>query len=395
MLIPNKIDLHMSGEVVALLLEHARTLDKGFRAQLALSKAGADDHHIVTVTPDELTGLLESLPATLEALPDKKTRAPLELMFDNFAMFLDQAANGRELEDWDESADPPSDAELPLLKIAEARVHTPREELEGLTLHQARELVSADWLGTRSAVRISEELPYEFLLEKSDLFRNSMAMLLLLRKQHGTRKTAGGNLNRKFLKELADITSGQNAPAARKNPTEEDLPGVFEVRHILQFCNFIEDHGTKFRLTRAGERMSEPEAAGELFSRLVRAYLREFNFAVLDPLVECPEIDDNVGYSLYVLSQHARDPAPFLEIMPRLFMPGTFSDFPDVDKIGESDVAAVLGLTRLIRPLMTLGVLTVLPNDSPEDTSDGLPDKHHLQITELFDRLFSFHISES
>jgi hypothetical protein len=128
------------------------------------------------------------------------------------------------------------------------------------------------------------------------------------------------------------------------------------------------------------------EQAGQLYNLLFLTFFRRFHLAYLDHRDEAPLVQDTLPISLFLVSRLMNDWVTVDEVVDFLFPAQVRQQLP-VPAYG--DIAVRLAYSRIVRPLLWLGLL----EDRKWD--EGSLAKTELRKTELFDRVLQFNVKLS
>ncbi len=138
----------------------------------------------------------------------------------------------------------------------------------------------------------------------------------------------------------------------------QDLSG--DLRLVLEIGKLIRKYRGKFVATKLGRDLIEPGSLGRLFALLFQTKFRVFNLAFHDRLVELPDFQQFLGFSLYRL--HGQEPGRWFglaEAAPGLMHPDLAASLPvrgDSDGF-QVDYRRWVVELRLLRPLAEFGLV--------------------------------------
>ena len=264
-------------------------------------------------------------------------------------------------------------------------------EFGGLSPRQMHLLLYGGWDEETPGVQIRPTLP-EDDVASTDIIRYSRAFLTALIDAGGTKATAKGNLNRKFVMRVVEDMSlpeeyVQDLIRYNKVLNEGDVWVLEELRLVLELGKLIRKYGGKFVATKLGRRLLESGNLGELFVLLFHTKFRVFNLGYLDRLPELPEFQEFLGYSLFRMHGLATDRWHDLDReAPRLIHPDLLAALPVTDLF---DYREKMVEIRLLRPLSGFGLVEL-----GLDREMGLPSHFsrvtRFRITGMLDRLLGF-----
>lgn len=160
----------------------------------------------------------------------------------------------------------------------------PQDELGGLSPLQAHELLSGDW-ATVGPLRLDETLALDDLRE-CHLLVAARALLGAAAEPRGIKATTAGNLNRRTVAALLDVTPwpAGYVPEARhwnKVINEEDFQPVHVLRLLLTLAKLLRRRGGAFQATKRGRDLLADGRAGSLAAILLRTLYLDFNLGYL------------------------------------------------------------------------------------------------------------------
>ncbi len=361
---------------------------------------------------DELEELVEYVAAEANRAPNKKLEAEFDELYDRIVAVLkaytDRDEYGEEgLSDLDILPPPLREGVVRLIQehdfqsLEEANEQLerlsmeynkrPDAELGGLSPLQVRRLIYGDWGSSGSAVRLEEQLPFA-QLQAAPILLNARVMFEALVESDGTKATAAGNLNRKFVLQMVE---SMHLPSwfvnmlrrFHKVLNESDVLPLHTLRIVLEIARLIRRSKGSFRVTRKGKSFMPEAAAGALYALLFRTYFREFNLAYMDRMLECPAVQGTIAFSLFILGQEAEDWRSLDELIPMLFLPAVKAEFP-ADRLDDYD--KWIATSRILRPLQRFGLVEF---ESLEEEGGFYQVLKRVRKTELFDRFLSFDLA--
>lgn len=267
----------------------------------------------------------------------------------------------------------------------------PLAEFQGLSPRQMHLLLSEKWTDGTPGVQLRKDVPDE-QVRSTDIIRYSRAFLAALIKAEGTKATAKGNLNRKFISQMVEKMGMpedyiQNLFRHHKVLNERDVRILEELRLTLEMGKLIRKYRGKFVTTKLGRQLLEAGNLGELFALLFHTKFRVFNLAYGDGLPDFYDFQHLLGYSLYRLSSMAVGQWYDLpREAPGLMHPDLAAVVPDN---GVYDLHTMLVLCRLLNPLAGFGLVEL-----DHDQELGLPAYYspvsRFRTTPLLNQLVSF-----
>ena len=167
-----------------------------------------------------------------------------------------------------------------------------------------------DKLDGAGPCRVQEDLAFAALADTTVL-PNARLFLMAL-DDSGTRLTARGNLNRKFVEMLLDRFQWHGCDAAEirsvcKAINEQDFAPAMYLHAVFRLAGLVRSERGLLKLTRLGHRLLPEAQAGRLQAMLFRTTFARFNPAYLDrfnmPEVFAPQI----SLILYLIGQFCTD----------------------------------------------------------------------------------------
>lgn len=265
----------------------------------------------------------------------------------------------------------------------------PQDELGGLSPLQVQRLLQSDWTSPDGALTLDETLPLEALAGARQLL-NARIFLAALQNAGGTRATAAGNLNRKFVGEMVEAMKWPRGfvdelHRYNKVVNEHDASPLHTLRVLLDLAGLIKRRKGAFTITRRGEELLAEERAGALFAHLFRVQFREMNLAYLDRAPEAHGFQQTIAFSLYSFGRVGGEWSKPEGLAPRVILSAVRAEIPPDEYV---DRAALILETRLLRPLERFGLAETreVPGRHPR-----VPD-HEYRKTPLFDRFLRFRL---
>ena len=128
------------------------------------------------------------------------------------------------------------------------------------------------------------------------------------------KETATGNLPRKLVKAVAQEYLEGASPMERRFMTrirgENDFMPLHVVRLNAGMGGFIKKKYQRFSLTKRGESVLANGVSGEVFLRLMRIYIRKYNWAYWDRHPELSIVQISAFYTLYLLQKYGDEDRP-------------------------------------------------------------------------------------
>lgn len=245
----------------------------------------------------------------------------------------------------------------------------PQKDFGGLNPEQVSALIYQGWETDTLGIQLNPDLSTEdvagtLMMREARLFLEALL-------PDGIKATTAGNLNRKFVTQMLDLLDYDQDYLDYlfqyfKVINEADVMPLFDLRVLLELAELIEIKSTKFVVTNKGRSLLVPGREGDLFHLLFHTKFRVFNLGYHDRILELPQFQDTLGYTMYHLAQApggwqslTKNPARFL--LPALvdLMPPPYRDLM---------VSGILKM-RLFEPLELFGLVQL-----EHDQSDPSPE---------------------
>lgn len=256
-----------------------------------------------------------------------------------------------------------------------------------ISSREIEKLLRADWQTPHGAIYVRDDLSVDEA-NRSTLFRNARTLVNALNESGGTKATASGNLNRKFVAEMMEKIELPPKTAlmirrVNKVINEEDVWPLHITRVIVELAGLVRRHGGMFKAVQKKQHLLADLQAGQLYNLLFLTFFRRFHLTYLDHMDEAPLVQDTLPISLFLVSRLMNDWVTVDEVVDFLFPAQVRQQLP-VPAYG--DIAVRLAYSRIVRPLLWLGLL----EDRKWD--EGSLAKTELRKTELFDRVLQFNV---
>jgi len=263
----------------------------------------------------------------------------------------------------------------------------PVDAMGGLSPHQVERLLQQDWGQEGGPLVLNRGLSLEELAPSRDL-RNTRSFLRLLVEEDGTKLTTSGNLNRAFVRRMMDEGAwvwfrGMAPEEIRQVWNERDFFSLHRLRVLSDLAGLIRKLKGRFVATKKGKKLLEDEGAGELFALLFETQFRKMNLAYLDRHPAGPEFQQGIAYSLFHLTEAARDWRTPEELVKPLLLPYVLEAPPPLPGLRMPD--SVLEI-RLLDVLEGFGLLEMeeRPGREPWIT------ERRYRIAPLYERFMAF-----
>ncbi|OOC09224.1 hypothetical protein [Thioalkalivibrio halophilus] len=132
---------------------------------------------------------------------------------------------------------------------------------------------------------------------------------------NGIKLTPKGNLPRAIVSEAREALD-ESGFAYRRSfypgtiRNEEDLDELHALRVVADIGRFTRKYRGRLKLVRAVEKQFDTGDWAGLFTRLLRVYCQEFNWAYRDGYPELPIVQMSFLFTLYLLHVHGHEPRP-------------------------------------------------------------------------------------
>jgi len=263
----------------------------------------------------------------------------------------------------------------------------PVDAMGGLSPHQVERLLQQDWGQEGGPLVLNRGLSLEELAPSRDL-RNTRSFLRLLVEEDGTKLTTSGNLNRAFVRRMMDEGAwvwfrGMAPEEIRQVWNERDFFSLHRLRVLSDLAGLIRKLKGRFVATKKGKKLLEDEGAGDLFALLFETQFRKMNLAYLDRHPAGPEFQQGIAYSLFHLTEAARDWRTPEELVKPLLLPYVLEAPPPLPGLRMPD--SVLEI-RLLDVLEGFGLLEMeeRPGREPWIT------ERRYRIAPLYERFMAF-----
>jgi len=167
-----------------------------------------------------------------------------------------------------------------------------------------------DRLDGAGPCRVQEDLAFAALAGTSVLPNARLFMTAL--DGSGTKLTARGNLNRKFVEMLLDRLQWQGCDAAEirsvfKTVNEQDFAPAMYLHAVFRLAGLVRSEKGLLKLTRKGRTLLPEEQAGRLQAVLFRTTFARYNPAYLDRF-DMPEVfAPQISLILYLIGKFCTD----------------------------------------------------------------------------------------
>ncbi len=254
---------------------------------------------------------------------------------------------------------------------------------------EIHKLLNSDWQTPNGAIYVHDDLSLAEA-QQSRFFRNVRILHTALKEIGGTKATAAGNLNRKFVAEMLERIDlppdhAEIIRSVKKVINEQDVWDLHITRVILELGGLIRRHSGMFKVIEKRSHLMEDEHAGTLYQLLFLTFFRQFNLAYLDWMNEAPLVQSTIPVSLLIVSRLTEDWASVEEMAACLF-PERVRE--QIIEGAYSDNTPYIAHSRIIRPLVNFGLLE-------EREQEDRWTERQVRKTDLFDRLLQFNVDVS
>ena len=269
--------------------------------------------------------------------------------------------------------------------------NSPLKQFGSLSPSQISTLINGDWTPDTPGIQLNVALTTSEVISTPIIARGLVILKALGEK--GTKATPAGNLTRKFV---ASVMEQMEIPEDyleylfkyNKVINESDIPHVEITRIVLEFTGTIKLKKQKIQLTSMGRKLMTPGDEGGLFIMLFVTYFREFNLGFNDRIMDIPEFQDNIAYSLYRMSILNDGWHEVAETSEQLILPSLAERIPHQPY----DFRSALVTRRLLVPLELFGLVELKREVTP-----GVPLEYSQVVafrkTGLLGRLLRFILS--
>lgn len=256
-------------------------------------------------------------------------------------------------------------------------------DLGNLSPAQVKRLMQRDWSGG-GAITLNRNLTLQDL-HGATILNDARVLLSLAVERDGLRVTDKGNLNLAVVREMLDRMQNLEIYSYyrdTKRPGEEQVRPLHRLRVLLELAGLLHRERNMLRTTDAGEYLAHDSRAGELFARLFETRFLMMSLPYDFRLSPWPELQVQIGYSLYRLGEIASDWVSPRDIVDEVVLPFAVSRGPATEYFG---VESHLRLT-LFEQLQLFGLMESSSSDPMmilERTFRKLP---------LYDRFLQFKV---
>ena len=263
--------------------------------------------------------------------------------------------------------------------LMERIISAPREAYGGLSPHQVGKLADAEWGNEDQAVVLNRSLPAEALVDAL-LLHQSRTLLAYVHERGGVPTTQSGYLATTAVRDLLPEFGGDPG----KRLIETNVFPLHLTRILLELSDALVRSGRRFVVSAAGDRLLREGSEGQLFACLVTTCFQHFNLDYFGG-PEWPELQYEIGYTLYRLAQRGADWSSAEELLPEVVLAPTVRAGPGSDS---PVLAAALLELRILQPLVMFGLMELERVDDPR----GRTAQRQYRATPLLRDFISFRI---
>ena len=231
---------------------------------------------------------------------------------------------------------------------------------------------------------VREDLPFAMLANTCVLPNARLFMMAL--DDSGTKLTARGNLNRKFVEMLLERLQWQGCDPAEiravcKTVNEQDFTPAMYLHAVFRLAGLVRKEKGLLKLTKKGRTLLPEEAAGRLQALLFRTTFVRYNLAYLDRFDMAEVFAPQISLILYLIGQFCTDWRAAGALMRSVTFPTkelTESKYPDLP------VAAFE--TRVLRYLCWFGLM----EKTQPAANDEWRQPRLYRKTALYERMLRF-----
>jgi SEC-C motif/Domain of unknown function (DUF6930) len=274
-----------------------------------------------------------------------------------------------------------------LAQVGQTWNAAPQNDFGGLSPTQVGRLLErTDWVAGDGVIRLRTDLPLSELANAPVLL-NVRTILTCAAESGGLDATATGNLQLAVVEHLLDRLHFEEGyvdelRSVSKRITEMDVGPLHEARVLADVAGLLHRRGPSFKATKRGTDLLDDARAGELYARLFDGCFTRFNLAY-GRVLEWPELQHQIGYTLYRLGQIARDWSRIEEMVEPAVLPYARERAPRLEGID----APAFGLESLVlRRLAGFGLIE--RQATPSVHND--PDHRLCRVTHLYGEFLRF-----
>lgn len=214
--------------------------------------------------------------------------------------------------------------------------------------------------------------------------------------EDGLKPTASGNLPRNFCREAALAFRGEEGyrKATRYGGInkEDDFSELHVTRLVGELAGLIRKYRGRFILSRECRKLLTEGGPKAIYPRLLKAFIRDYNWGYRDRYAELPFIQHAFLFSLYLLQKFGSEERPqsFYEAAFLRAFPQILAEVPPENYFPpERTVRNSFTLRTLVRFADFCGLATV----QPIEDNNILCQDYRVQKLPLLDEIVRFHLS--
>jgi hypothetical protein len=241
-----------------------------------------------------------------------------------------------------------------------------------------------DGLDGNGPCRVQEDLPFAALAGTTVLPNARLFMMAL--DGGGTKLTAKGNLNRKFVEMLLERLQWQGCDAAEirsvyNTVNEQDFTPAMYLHAVFRLAGLVSREKGFLKLTKKGRTLLPEEQAGRLQAVLFRTTFARYNPAYLDRF-DMPEVfAPQISLILYLIGQFCTDWRAAGPLMRSVAFPTK-----DLTEPKYPDLPAAAFEARVLRYLCWFGLM----EQARAAANDDWRQPRIYRKTALYERMLRF-----
>jgi hypothetical protein len=250
-------------------------------------------------------------------------------------------------------------------------------------------MLKPGWEDPKGRFRLRDDLRLVDLA-KSQFLANTRLFLTTLAESDGADATAGGNLNRGFVKKICHEMIGarllrKSLLSICKVINETDFRPLHLVRLVSEAAGLVVRRKRRFQLTKTGQELLAPDQAGLLFRTLFIACFHNLKLHYNSHFPEVPEIQENIPVILWRISKLLRQWIPVRGLPRRVLSPEVLSQVRS-SLTPQFDSEEWILCVYVLDPLVDLGLITKKKSHEWRHVTD----KDVVRLTPLWGKFISF-----
>jgi hypothetical protein len=211
-----------------------------------------------------------------------------------------------------------------------------------------------------------------------------------LAEQDGALRTATGNLNRAFVREMFDRLKvpppyHKSVRLVCKVLNEQDVWPLHIVRVVCECGGLVTRRKKRFQLTKAGRALLPDDRAGALFRSLFLAYFRQFDLHYDFHLRHVPGIQETMAVILWRLDSVVREWRLVRGLAPQILLPGVLKKLQQAMSY-QYDTEEWILAGYVLEPLLRLGLL----ERQYRGEWPNVTEKDNVRVTALWRKFIGF-----